>query len=69
MLGLQLLLLDVGLLVTLWVAWRVARDGAPRARRVFATLVPWASAATALWALGVWILCQPMAMRGIMSHP
>ena len=68
MLGLQLLLLDVGLLVTLWVAWRVARDGAPRARRVFATLVPWASAATALWALGVWILCQPMAMRGIMSH-
>jgi cytochrome c oxidase assembly factor CtaG len=68
-LGLQLLLLDVGLLLTLWVAWRVARDGAPRARRVFATLAPWAGAATALWAVGVWILCQPMAMRGIMSHP
>jgi hypothetical protein len=67
-LGVQLLLLDVGLLLTLWVAWRVARDGAPRARRVAATLVPWAGAATALWALGVWILCQPMVMRGIMSH-
>src|SRR5262249_29236045 len=26
-LGLQLLLLDVGLLLTLWIAWRVARDG------------------------------------------
>ncbi len=39
-LGLQLLLLDVGLLLTLWVAWRIARDGAPRARRVFATLAP-----------------------------
>ena len=34
----------------------------------WADIPVWAGAATALWAIGVWILCQPMAMRGIMSH-
>ena len=65
-LALELLLLDFGLLLTLWVVWRVARDRRPRP---FAPLLSWASAATALWAAGVWIVCQPMAMRGLMSHP
>ena len=30
LLGLELLLLDAGLLLTLWVGWRIARDAAPR---------------------------------------
>src|SRR5262245_7442270 len=67
-LALELLLLDLGLLLTLWVVWRIARDGGPR--RALAPVIPWAGAATALWAAGVWIVCQPMAMRGMMmSHP
>ncbi len=65
LLGLELLLLDLGLLVALWVGWRVASDTAASARRV---LLPYAGVATALWAAGVWILCQPMAMRGTMVH-
>jgi hypothetical protein len=67
-LGLELLVLDAGLLVTLWIAWRVARDGAPRPTRALAGVMPAAAVATVLWATGVWILCQPMAMRGTMVH-
>ena len=57
-LGLELLLLDAGLLVTLWVAWRIAGHAIARA-------LPTVAVATVLWATGVWILCQPMAMRGM----
>jgi cytochrome c oxidase assembly factor CtaG len=58
-LGLELLLLDAGLLLTLWVVWQVAERTPLRA-------TPAAALATAFWASGVWILCQPMAMRGMM---
>src|SRR5262245_446004 len=57
-LDVQLLLLDAGLLVTLWVAWQVAGRAVARA-------LPAVAVATVLWATGVWILCQPMAMRGM----
>src|SRR5262249_3520065 len=60
-LGVELLLLDAGLLLTLWIAWRVAGRALPRVALA-------AAVATALWAAGVWILCQPMAMRGMMTH-
>jgi cytochrome c oxidase assembly factor CtaG len=68
LLGLELLLLDAGLLLTLWVGWRIARDAAPRMRRALALIAPCAGVAAALWAAGVWIVCQPMAMRGMMTH-
>jgi hypothetical protein len=68
LLGLELLLLDAGLLLTLWVGWRIARDAAPRLRRALTLVAPCAGVAAALWAAGVWIVCQPMAMRGMMMH-
>jgi hypothetical protein len=68
LLALQLLLLDAGLLLTLWVGWRVALDHAPRPGRALRLLAPWGGVAVALWAAGIWILCQPMAMRGTMVH-
>jgi cytochrome c oxidase assembly factor CtaG len=58
LLGLELALLDAGLLASLYAAWR--SEGARRAR------LPWAAAAAALWLCGVWILLQPMPMRGMM---
>jgi cytochrome c oxidase assembly factor CtaG len=61
LLGLELLLLDAGLLLTLWIAWRIAG-------RALGRVAPAAAVATALWAAGVWILSQPMAMRGMMVH-
>jgi cytochrome c oxidase assembly factor CtaG/ferredoxin len=57
--GLQLLILDSGLLMTLYTLWRMT--GA------LAALLPWVLLSCAMYALGVWILLQPMQMRGIMQ--
>jgi cytochrome c oxidase assembly factor CtaG/ferredoxin len=55
----ELLLLDAGLLFTLYLGWRITRA---RAR-----YLPFAMVAAALWLAGVWILLQPMQMRGTLS--
>lgn len=58
----QLLLLDGGLLLSLYTAWRMgageSRWWPPRA--------PLLVLITALYALGFWLLLQPMQMRGVM---
>jgi cytochrome c oxidase assembly factor CtaG len=64
---LQTLLLDAGLLLTLYVGWRIARECAPRVRAALGLFVPWACVAIALYAIGIWIFLQPMQMRGMMS--
>jgi ferredoxin len=62
--GIELLVLDAGLLLTLYAGWRLARElASDRALRLFA---PLALAASALWLAGAWILLQPMAMRGML---
>lgn len=58
----QILLLDGGLLFTLYVGWRVAKQLSARA-----LLLPWAMLACGLYAAGVWILLQPMQMRGMLG--
>jgi ferredoxin len=61
--GVELLVLDAGLLLTLYAGWRLAAElTRERALRLFA---PLALVASALWLAGVWILLQPMAMRGM----
>ena len=65
LLGLQILLLDAGLLLSLYVGWRIARRCARRVRPALALLAPWACAALALYASGIWIFLQPMPMRGM----
>jgi cytochrome c oxidase assembly factor CtaG/ferredoxin len=58
----EILLLDAGLLLTLYLGWRLAgRTG--RALRFF---MPWAILAVLLYAAGLWILFQPMQMRGML---
>ncbi len=54
----QILMLDGGLLLTLYVSWRIVRR--------WAILLPWAAVACGLYAAGIWILFQPMQMRGMM---
>jgi len=66
LLSLQIFLLDGGLLLTLYVGWRVARAFSPRARGALSLLAPWAGLAVLLYAAGVWIVFQPMEMRGTM---
>jgi ferredoxin len=62
---LQTLLLDAGLLLTLYLAWRIALAYAPRLGDAVRLLAPWAGIATALFVTGVWIFLQPMQMRGL----
>ncbi len=63
--SLQILLLDGGLLLTLYTGWRVARGFSARARGALSLLAPWACLAVLLYAAGVWIVFQPMEMRGL----
>jgi cytochrome c oxidase assembly factor CtaG/polyferredoxin len=57
--SLKVLLLDTGLLVTFYLQWRAAG-------REWRRMIPGASGAAALYAAGLWILSQPMQMRGMM---
>jgi cytochrome c oxidase assembly factor CtaG/polyferredoxin len=57
--------LGLGLWVTLLVAWRIAFDAAHVWRPALGLFAPWAVLASALWAAGLWILFQPMEMRGM----
>ena len=68
LLGIEVLLLDLGFLLTLYTAWQIAGHVSHGPRRALATLLPFALLATAAWILGVWILFQPMEMRGMMMH-
>jgi hypothetical protein len=52
----EILFLDAGLLLSLYVGYRLA----PSLR----ALLPWALLMVMLFAVGIWILFQPMQMRG-----
>jgi hypothetical protein len=56
LLPLEILFLDVGLLLSLYAAYRLAPT--------LKALVPWAILLVLLFAAGVWVLFQPMQMRG-----
>ncbi|MFM8764238.1 MAG: cytochrome c oxidase assembly protein, partial [Spartobacteria bacterium] len=63
--ALEILLLNAGCLFTLWLLWKKTRSTS-NAHSLLAFL-PWAMLAFALYALGVWILFQPMEMRGTLQ--
>jgi cytochrome c oxidase assembly factor CtaG len=62
----QILLLDGGLLLTLYVGWRITRQVTAAGRSLAAAGVPWAMLSLGLYAAGIWILFQPMQMRGML---
>jgi hypothetical protein len=66
--SLELIFLDLGLLLTLYTAWRVACRFAGNDRMVLAVMSPWALLSGALYSAGLWIVFQPMQMRGMMMH-
>jgi cytochrome c oxidase assembly factor CtaG len=66
--ALELLFLGVGLLLSLQSAWRVACRITDGCRMALAAMWPWAVLAAALYSAGVWIVFQPMQMRGTMAH-
>jgi hypothetical protein len=58
--GLELIFLGGGLLLTLHTGWHIAR-------RLTVSMWPTALMAAALYFFGVWIVFQPMQMRGTMT--
>ncbi len=67
LLRLEIVFLDVGLLGSLYVGFRLARSqhyGLPTTLKAF---VPWGLLMVMLFALGIWIVFQPMEMRGALE--
>lgn len=62
---LETILLDAGLLLTLYLMWRIALSYEPRLRGALRLCSPWAGIATALYVAGIWIILQPMELRGL----
>ena len=65
--SMDLLFLGLGLLLTLYIAWRAACRLVNGACTALTVLLPWALLAFALYSAGLWIVFQPMQMRGMMT--
>lgn len=62
--GLEILFLNAGCLFTLWLLWKKSASTS----RPWPVFLPWAVLALALHAAGIWIIFQPMQMRGTFLH-
>jgi len=61
----QILVLDGGLVLSVGIAWNTARRQIGKPGPAFGMLVPWAILAIGIYATAIWILFQPMQMRGM----
>jgi len=64
--GLQILLINAGVLYSLWVLWKKSCAFPSRRIPVF---LPWAAMAALLYLAGLWLIFQPMDMRGTLLMP
>jgi hypothetical protein len=60
----ELLALEAGLLGSLWAAHRISRTLYRSRRLARRAAVPWFVLSIVLFGLGVWLMTQPMEMRG-----
>jgi hypothetical protein len=61
---LEILFLDLGLLLSLYTCYRITLIRSPRLPQALAALAPWALLIALLFAAGIWLVFQPMQMRG-----
>ena len=61
---LEILMLDFGLLLSLYTGFRIAEASTTTTSRSIKAFMPWAGMIVLLFAFGVWIVFQPMEMRG-----
>lgn len=61
---LELLLLELGMLVSLTVGYRLAREQQGTVSTAIRALLPWAALIVLLFLAGAWLMTQPMEMRG-----
>jgi cytochrome c oxidase assembly factor CtaG/polyferredoxin len=64
---LEVLSLDLGLLLSLYTGYRIALAQSARLSQAFWALLPWAVLITLLFAVGIWLVFQPMQMRGTLG--
>jgi ferredoxin len=64
---LEIVFLDLGLLFSLYSAYRIALTESEQLFQALKLLAPWALLIVLLFAAGVWIVLQPMQMRGTLS--
>jgi cytochrome c oxidase assembly factor CtaG len=67
LLRLEILFLDVGLLLSLYTGYRIALAQSPQLSQALKGFAPWAVLIVLLFTVGVWIVFQPMQMRGTMQ--
>jgi hypothetical protein len=66
-LQLEILILGCGLLMSLYLAWKLAAQYSTRVGPMVGLSLPWGVLAVLLYGAGVWIFLQPMAMRGTLT--
>lgn len=64
---LEVLFLDLGLLLSLYTGYRIALVQSPRWSQALWALAPWALLIGLLFAAGIWLVFQPMQMRGTLA--
>jgi len=64
---LEILCLDFGLLLSLYAGYRIALSQTPRPAAALKTVAPWAVLILLLFSSGIWIVFQPMQMRGTLT--
>jgi hypothetical protein len=62
----EMLMLDFGLLLSLFAGFRIAEINTTRASQTLKVFAPWALLILLLFICGIWILFQPMEMRGML---
>lgn len=65
LLAVEIAVLGIGLLASVVVAWRRGLEIASTPARAIGVAAPWMVICALLYAAGVWILLQPMEMRGM----
>jgi hypothetical protein len=66
LLDFQCLTLDLGLLASLYYAWKVSRGLVADRRKALGGFLPWGVLLVSLYLCGIWIVFQPMEMRGML---
>ncbi len=64
---LEVVFLDLGLLLSLYTAYRIALAHSPSLSRALWALAPWALLIALLFVAGIWLVFQPMQMRGTLK--
>jgi cytochrome c oxidase assembly factor CtaG len=67
LLRLEIVVLDLGMLGSLYTAFSISRSETTRLPQTLGAFAPWAGLILLLFAAGIWIVFQPMQMRGAMA--